>query len=548
MPYTKIKSFQALFSFATMGILIADNKANIIAINPFALREFGYKEEELIGQPIERLVPTRFEKTHVHQRDQFIRHSRTRPMGTGLDLFAMRKDGSEFPVEISLSTYEIDDESYVIAFINNTSVRKNAEAQIKKLNEQLEATVEQRTRDLKETMRQLEIARDRQENLLSFQKALLDNAGAMIIAVDPNGIIKLFNPEAAMILDYTESEMVNKRSITSLLNKAELEAQRKKIKRELGLTIENDFQVLVEKTKRGIHEEEEFSFLRKDGTTVPASMTIAAIHDSNDELWGFIAIAIDISVRKKSEENLRRSLEKEKELSELKSRFVSMASHEFRTPLTTILSSAYLIEQYTAEADLPKRSKHVQRIVSSVKMLTDILNDFLNAGKIEEGKVQAKFSHFDIDENIAEILSEMTGNIKKNQRFNYIHKGYTDAYLDPSLLKYIIINLISNASKFSGENAVIDIRTTLNKREMVLAVSDRGIGISKDDQKHLMERFFRGANVANIQGTGLGLHIVSKYAELMNGRVQCISELEKGTKFVLTFDQTMSSHENHTFN
>jgi signal transduction histidine kinase len=142
----------------------------------------------------------------------------------------------------------------------------------------------------------------------------------------------------------------------------------------------------------------------------------------------------------------------------------------------------------------------------------------------------------------------MAGNIKKNQRFNYIHKGCTEAYLDPSLLKYIIINLISNASKFSGENAVIDIRTTLNKREMVLAVSDRGIGISKDDQKHLMERFFRGANVANIQGTGLGLHIVSKYAELMNGRVQCVSELEKGTKFILTFDQTMNSHENHTFN
>lgn len=546
MPYTKIKSFEALFSFATMGILIADSHGKIVAINPFALQEFGYREEELTGKNIEQLIPSRFEKTHIQHRTKYIAQPVSRPMGALLELFALRRDGSEFPVEISLSPYEADEEQFVIAFINNITNRKNTEAQIKNLNEDLEATVEQRTRDLKETMRQLEIARDRQENLLSFQKALLDNAGAMIIAMDTKGIVKLFNPEAVMILGYLESEIVNNHSIIFLMDKTEWEHQRKKTIEELELVIEDDFHVLIEKTRRSIHEEQEFTFIRKDRTTLPVSMTIASIYDNDDQLLGFVAIAIDISARKRSEENLRLSLEKEKELSELKSRFVSMASHEFRTPLTTILSSSYLIEQYASEADQQKRQKHLQRIVSSVNMLTDILNDFLSAGKIEEGKVQAKFGRFKIEESITNVLNELAGNLKKNQQLNYVHKGYGDAVLDASLLKYIIINLVSNASKFSAEHATINIATSCSNGEMTLSVKDQGIGISTEDQKHLTERFFRGNNAAEIQGTGLGLHIVSKYTELMNGKLRCQSELEKGTEFIITFDQTMSSHENNT--
>ena len=548
MPNTKIKSFQALFSFATMGILIADSEGRIAAINPFALQEFGYSEEELIGKFIEQLIPSRFAKSHVHHRDQYVKHPQSRPMGIGRDLFALRKDGSEFPVEISLSSYENDGEVFVIAFVNNISARKNADAHIKKLNEELEAKVEHRTQALVETMRQLEIARDNQETLLSFQRTLLDNAGAMIIATDAHGIIKLFNPEAVAALHYAEVEMVNKHAITFLLNKTELDIQRQKIEQELGLFIEDDFQVLIENTKRNVHEEQEFYCIRKDGTSFPTSMTIAAIHDNDKELTGFVAIAMDISVRKKSEENLRMALEKEKELSELKSRFVTMASHEFRTPLTTILSSTNLIEQYVTEADHPKRQRHTQRIVSSVRMLTDILDDFLSAGKIEEGKIRVRFSRFDIEHTINDVLSTMTANIKKNQQFKYVHSGHKEVMLDSSLLKYIVINLISNASKFSTENAAIEIKTSCENGRTILCVKDNGIGISAEDQKHLTERFFRAANAANIQGTGLGLHIVSKYTELMEGEIACNSELGIGTEFTLTFDQNNGKDENYTFN
>jgi signal transduction histidine kinase len=251
-----------------------------------------------------------------------------------------------------------------------------------------------------------------------------------------------------------------------------------------------------------------------------------------------VGAAFDISKTKKIEQELQLALEKEKELSELKTRFISMASHEFRTPLSTVLSSSYLIEKYSTTADQQKREKHLQRIVSSVNMLTDILNDFLSVGKMEEGKIQLRLSQFNIRDLVISIAEEMKNNLKKKQKINYHHQGDQIVLLDASLLKHIVMNLVSNASKFSPEGKPIDITTVSHNGQLIFSIRDYGMGISKEDQQHLMERFFRGTNATNIQGTGLGLHIVSKYAELMNGVVVCNSELEKGTEFILTFTKS----------
>ncbi|MFC0775032.1 sensor histidine kinase [Terrimonas alba] len=144
---------------------------------------------------------------------------------------------------------------------------------------------------------------------------------------------------------------------------------------------------------------------------------------------------------------------------------------------------------------------------------------------------------------IISIISEIKNNQKKGQKVRYDHEGDSGVFLDPSLLKHIVMNLVSNASKFSPEASPIEIKTVNKGEQIVLSVSDHGIGISKEDQKHLMERFFRGANVTNIQGTGLGLHIISKYAELMKGVVECRSELGKGTDFTITFTTKKDRHE-----
>ena len=211
-----------------------------------------------------------------------------------------------------------------------------------------------------------------------------------------------------------------------------------------------------------------------------------------------------------------------------------MASHEFRTPLSTILSSAYLVSKYQTGEEQPKRDKHIQRIVSSVNMLTDILNDFLSVGKIEEGRIQVRPSPIITRPWMELVVSELETVMRPGQHIRYVHEGDDEITLDPSLLKHIVQNLVSNAIKFSDDGATIELHTSLHRGTFILSVSDKGIGIPLEDQQHLFERFFRGGNVENIQGTGLGLHIVDKYASLMHGTVKCNSIPGEGTTFTVT--------------
>lgn len=238
-----------------------------------------------------------------------------------------------------------------------------------------------------------------------------------------------------------------------------------------------------------------------------------------------------------SKDELARALSKEKDLGEMKSAFVSMASHEFRTPLSTILSSTSLLAKYTLTEDQPKRDKHVQRIKSSVINLNNILNEFLSLGKIEDGKITSHHSIFNIKELISQQISELAEILKPGQQVIYEHKGSTDVHLDESLFKNIVINLLSNAAKFSGENKPIFIKTDVSDKKLKFTIKDEGVGISQKDQKHLYELFYRATNVVNIPGTGLGLHIVEKYVEMMNGEINLKSELDKGTEIKIIFAQ-----------
>ncbi len=520
--------FRAFFEYATMCIVVTDSNGNINAINPFALNEFGYAEAELAGREMEVLVPNRF-RNNLHQyRKKYLDQPQNRSMDPDLNLYARRKDGSEFAIELSMSMYEIEGEQFLISFINNVSVRKRAEAEIIKLQNQLEYNVEKRTVDLRNTMKQLEKA-------VAFQNAILYNAGVMIITVDSQGIIQSFNPEAEYELGYKADELVGKYSILIFHDPFEISKRAIELEKELLQTVDAGIDILFKKALLGMHDDFECNYICKNGKRLPVLLNMTALRDERNNVFGFLGIAINISERKKAEENLLESLKKEKELNELKSRFVTMASHEFRTPLSTVLSSAYLIEKYPATNDQAKREIHLQRIVSSVNMLSDILNDFLSLGKIEEGKIQVRLSRFNIRELIEEIITEVKDNLQPNQEVNYHHEGEPDIILDPSLLKHIVMNLVSNAGKFSPEGKPIIIKTIHKDHQIMLSVKDQGIGISREDQQHLMERFFRGANAVNIKGTGLGLHIVSKYAELLNGIVKFKSELERGTEFIITF-------------
>ena len=238
-----------------------------------------------------------------------------------------------------------------------------------------------------------------------------------------------------------------------------------------------------------------------------------------------------------SRDELSQALENERGLNELKSRFISTASHEFRTPLSTILSSVSLIQKYTTTEDQDKREKHILKVKNAVSGLTEILNDFLSLGKLEEGKMAAKPALHDIFVLIKDVVSDINSVVRSGQTISY-NSGSFEMMIDKQLLRNVMFNLLSNAIKFSPEGAVIDVHVSLNESEVVIAVKDQGIGISEVDMKNLFGRFFRAANAVAIPGTGLGLNIVTKYLELMQGTITCKSELDVGSTFYIYLPKT----------
>jgi signal transduction histidine kinase len=236
----------------------------------------------------------------------------------------------------------------------------------------------------------------------------------------------------------------------------------------------------------------------------------------------------------KSELELRESLEKEKELSQLKSRFVTMASHEFRTPLSTILSSADLIEAYTKNNPDDKRMKHVHRIQTAVGSLTNILDDFLSLAKLEEDRVQLQPGYFSLREFCEEIDEELKSLLKKGQELKH-PDGIQDQqlYMDKTILKNILYNLIGNAIKYSDVGKPIECSFKIEDKSLTIKIKDYGIGIPAADQQHLFTRFFRANNAMNIQGTGLGLNIVRRYLKLMKGEISFMSQEGVGSTFTV---------------
>jgi PAS domain S-box-containing protein len=392
----------SLFENATEGIVVTNSEGKIILINPSACEMFGYSTEELEGQKIEVLIPASAKKSHIKHREEFYHDPQNRKMGHNRDLLAGRKDGTTFPVEVSLSTYVQNEERHVIAFVIDITRRK-------------------------------EIERNMVIQTLQLEKVT------------------------------DEMRMLNA---------------------DLEIKVEQRTIILKEALQR--------------------------LEESQNEL------------------NL--ALDKERQLNEIKGRFVSMASHEFRTPLSTVLSSASLIDKYTAPDDHEKRSRHIEKIKNSVKHLNNLLEDFLSLGKLEEGKIGIHLHEFNLEELIRDTIEEMNPTLKSGQKIIFTCKIPELTTSDKNLIRNILFNLISNAIKFSESHKTIQVTGISKNNITYITIQDEGMGISEEDKEHLFSSFFRGRNVVNIQGTGLGLHIVKRYVDLLGGSITLESALGKGTK------------------
>lgn len=274
--------------------------------------------------------------------------------------------------------------------------------------------------------------------------------------------------------------------------------------------------------------------VRKNGSRFWADVLITAIYDEEGKVQGFTKVTRDFSLHKRAEDDVKNSLQKEKELNEMKSNFVSMASHEFRTPLSTILSSISLIENYKTTETQDKRDKHIKRIKSAVTEMVATLEEFLSLEKIEEDKVHVKKEVFNLKELAEQTHAKFNTVLKPGQKISYSHSGNEEVCLDAGFINHILNNLLSNAVKYSPEASRVIFETCVEEPIVILKVKDHGIGISPEDQKRLFERFFRASNTGNIKGTGLGLHIVKRYIDLMDGTIEVKSEPGSGTIFIVT--------------
>ncbi|MDB5145483.1 MAG: sensor histidine kinase [Mucilaginibacter sp.] len=387
--------------------------------------------------------------------------------------------------------------------------------------------------------------------------AIIQNAIDGIITIDDRGNVELINPSACKLFGYQAEEIIGQ-NVSILMPPPDKEQHDEYLQR---------YQRTGQAHIIGIGRE--VKGLRKDGKIFPFRLGLSEVQFSGRKIYtGFIhdlskekeaegrlkdyalhleelveertqSLNDNVQALRQAKEEISTSLEKEKELGLLKSRFVSIASHEFRTPLTSIQLSASLIEKYAETFNTANIAKHVAKIKGAVSSLTTILNDFLSIEKIEAGKEEPTFSNFNIVKFSEEITQEMQVMAKQNQNIVYQHIGSENVIkLDKSLLKNCVSNLITNAIKYSGENTLIAFNTEINADSCIITIKDNGIGIPETDQKHLFEAFFRAHNTGTIPGTGLGLNIVARYTELMKGTINFKSTVNKGTLFTIIFPKT----------
>lgn len=391
--------FNLLAETISEALLIVDKNQRIIIVNDTLCELFLYAKEELIGKNLEILIPTNYRAHHSTHVENFVMESKKRIMGHGRSLFGLKKDGSQFPIEVGLKPFNVRGYTFVLGLVMDVTQRKLYEEKIIEINKQLEEKVVERTTVLEQTINTLE-----------------------------KEIIK----------------------------------------------------------------------------------------------------------RKKAENKIKESLKKERDLNELKTKFLSLVSHEFKTPLSGILTSTTLIGKYTSETQQDKREKHINTINSKVKYLNNILDDFLSVERLENGKVNYKSTKFPLSKVLNEVIYNANMLLKEGQSINYPENiDLIQLIFDEKVLELVLTNLISNAIKYAPEHTVINIKVILKKEDLYIKVIDQGIGIPEKEQKFIFNRYFRAENALLNQGTGIGLNIAKSHLENLGAALTFESIENKGSTFTL---------------
>jgi PAS domain S-box-containing protein len=460
------------------AIVMVNTAGRIVLVNSEAESVFGYSREEMLGTAVERLLPERLRSIHNEHRAHFFTQPRKRSMGAGIELYARRKDGSEFPVEISLSPLNTDAGPMVMSAVRDTTERRRAEQQF---------------------------------------RGLLESAPDAMVIVGHNGRIAFVNSQAERLFGYDRAELLGQP--VEMLVPEQFRAAHDAHRRNF----------VAQPRVRPMGEGRQLHGLRKDGSTFPVEISLSPLMTEGGVL---VSSAIrDATQRRKYEQALQ-------ETNRLKSEFLANMSHELRTPLNGILGfTEFLLDEKPGPLNAKQR-EYLGDVLSSGQHLLQLINDVLDLSKVEAGKMQLQTETFSLTAAVSEALT-VVSHIAAAKRLalrRQIEPGLDAVTLDRSKLMQVLYNLLSNAVKFT-ESGEVGVRAALEGgRRLRLSVSDTGIGIDRSDFDKLFVEFQQldAGATRRFGGTGLGLALTRKIIEFQGGTISVDSHKGRGTAFTVS--------------